>query len=336
MWQQDSVHVSLRARARTGMRRSLHRIGALDLWRRRKARSRLTVVMLHRIVSDRASATPENDPHHSLCESLFEASLAALSRQYTVISLPHLLAWIDGAEELPDRPLLLTFDDGWADTSDLALPALRRAGLPAAVFVATDAVADHHPVWWQEACRLDGSAPEGSLDRVRALAQDRSAREALLARRLTERPMPVRQMLRPEDLASLWRSQMAIGSHSAGHLPLTDLTDEEIADDLGRSRRALAQWLGDEPQAKKTALRCLAFPHGRWDDRVLSHARAAGFDVFFGSEPCLNSLAGLPALPFGRISLTTAVVAGRDGRFAPDRLASWLLARSTLSTPRRP
>ena len=134
-------------------------------------------------------------------------------------------------------------------------------------------------------------------------------------------------MLRPDELAALRRSNVAIGAHAAAHLPLTRLTEEEVAEDLARARRALSAWLGDDAEAQATALRCLAFPHGRWDGRVLALARKAGFDVLFGSEPCLNSLAWPPALPFGRIPLAAAAVAGPDGRLAPDRLATWLLAR---------
>jgi peptidoglycan/xylan/chitin deacetylase (PgdA/CDA1 family) len=36
---------------------------------------------------------------------------------------------------LPARPLLITFDDGWADNEEFALRALRERNLPAVVFV---------------------------------------------------------------------------------------------------------------------------------------------------------------------------------------------------------
>jgi peptidoglycan/xylan/chitin deacetylase (PgdA/CDA1 family) len=317
-----------RTQSRAWLRKGLHRIGGLGLWRSFRVSDKLTVLVLHRIVPESQSDVEEANPHDSLTLGLFESSLAILSRHYSVIGLAELLAWIDGGPALPVRPLLITFDDGWADTARHALPALRCAGLPAVLFVATDAVADDGPVWWQDAALREG-APEsgGLLDRLCALSPDVPVREALLARSAAPARPQCRQMLRPEELGPLPRSGMAIGAHSAAHLPLTRLSDPEIADDLARSRRALSGWLSEADA--RAALRCLAFPHGRWDGRVLALARSAGFDVFFSSDPCLNSLIRGPFSLFGRIPLNTAAIAGPDGRLAPDRLATWLLARPT-------
>ncbi len=38
---------------------------------------------------------------------------------------------------LPERPVLITFDDGWADTLTAALPQLQQRGMPATLYVAT-------------------------------------------------------------------------------------------------------------------------------------------------------------------------------------------------------
>jgi peptidoglycan/xylan/chitin deacetylase (PgdA/CDA1 family) len=38
---------------------------------------------------------------------------------------------------LPERPMVVTFDDGFADTAEVAGPALARRGLPATVYVTT-------------------------------------------------------------------------------------------------------------------------------------------------------------------------------------------------------
>jgi peptidoglycan/xylan/chitin deacetylase (PgdA/CDA1 family) len=45
---------------------------------------------------------------------------------------------------LPARPVLVTFDDGFADVADVALPTLRRYGLPATAFVITSRVGTGH------------------------------------------------------------------------------------------------------------------------------------------------------------------------------------------------
>jgi GT2 family glycosyltransferase/peptidoglycan/xylan/chitin deacetylase (PgdA/CDA1 family) len=56
-------------------------------------------------------------------------------RGYTAITPAQWLAWHAGGEPLPRKPVLLTFDDAYADISKHALPVLERYGFRSAVFV---------------------------------------------------------------------------------------------------------------------------------------------------------------------------------------------------------
>jgi peptidoglycan/xylan/chitin deacetylase (PgdA/CDA1 family) len=47
-----------------------------------------------------------------------------------------------GRAALPDRPVLITVDDGFADFAELALPALAERNLPCTLYVTTGALAD--------------------------------------------------------------------------------------------------------------------------------------------------------------------------------------------------
>lgn len=47
------------------------------------------------------------------------------------------LAWVEEGKQLPDRPVLLTFDDAYADLAEHGLPVLREYGFGAAVYVVT-------------------------------------------------------------------------------------------------------------------------------------------------------------------------------------------------------
>lgn len=58
-----------------------------------------------------------------------------LARGFVAVSVADAIAAAQQARALPAQPLLITFDDGYVDTFELARPVLQRLGLRAAVFV---------------------------------------------------------------------------------------------------------------------------------------------------------------------------------------------------------
>src|SRR5439155_16298820 len=54
---------------------------------------------------------------------------------YTTLSMDEFLAIRRGQAPLPERPVVLTFDDGYLSNHALAWPILRREGLTATIFV---------------------------------------------------------------------------------------------------------------------------------------------------------------------------------------------------------
>ncbi len=83
----------------------------------------------------------------SLEESVFDKQLAALARGgYRSITCAQLCDHLERGARLPERPVLLTFDDGYLDNFTIAGPVLRRHGFSATVFVASDYVDDSSSV----------------------------------------------------------------------------------------------------------------------------------------------------------------------------------------------
>ena len=66
------------------------------------------------------------------------------------------------------RACAITFDDGWRDNLEHALPALEQRGLPATIFVVTERVGSQGAFWPDEVCRRMAPLP---LDRQRELAR---------------------------------------------------------------------------------------------------------------------------------------------------------------------
>ncbi|MGD3107453.1 polysaccharide deacetylase family protein [Streptomyces sp. YGL11-2] len=100
----------------------------------------------------------------SVTPEAFADQMAVLAaRGFTPLTTGALAAaWRDGGP-LPSRPVLITFDDGYAGVHRHALPVLARHGYPATLFAATG---------WLRGRHATGSAPDTMLgwDEIRELA----------------------------------------------------------------------------------------------------------------------------------------------------------------------
>jgi peptidoglycan/xylan/chitin deacetylase (PgdA/CDA1 family) len=323
-----------------------HRLGALAAYHRVRNRRTLTVLMFHRILPAAERDLSGADPLYTVTPHLFEEILAFARRHYSLVGLDDVVAARARRAALPPRALLITFDDGWRDNRDLALPILDRGRVPAVVFVASDAIDDTGVCWWQEVvlwslrsgrksydelCReAGGAAPEhgGEAGRELRLIErygtlDSARRGELLAplARELEGLQQRHHMLDAASLRELAAGGVGIGVHGAAHLPLTGMDDP--SGDLQKAKRRIAAAAG------LTDVRTLSFPNGRYDARVVGAARQLGFDLQFTSDAVINACpAGwLETDLVGRIPVFPHEVARPDGQLSQARLARWLFLR---------
>jgi len=72
----------------------------------------------------------------AISEEAFAAQLDYLQAHgYTTLSLDHAIDHIQGKREVPPSSVLLTFDDGYVDNVEVALPLLQAHGMHATLFV---------------------------------------------------------------------------------------------------------------------------------------------------------------------------------------------------------
>jgi peptidoglycan/xylan/chitin deacetylase (PgdA/CDA1 family) len=82
----------------------------------------------------------------SVTPGQFAAHLDAMQQAgYTPISLYSLLAHLTEGAPLPEKPVILTFDDGYRDNYENAFPLLKARGMTATFFVVTDFVDSQLP-----------------------------------------------------------------------------------------------------------------------------------------------------------------------------------------------
>jgi peptidoglycan/xylan/chitin deacetylase (PgdA/CDA1 family) len=74
-------------------------------------------------------------------EEDFEEQMRFLGNHgYHVISLDQLFGFLSFKEQIPKKSVVITIDDGWRSTYDVAYPILKRFGYPATLFVYTNLI----------------------------------------------------------------------------------------------------------------------------------------------------------------------------------------------------
>ena len=104
------------------------------------AKNRLTVVMYHYVRDLKNSRFPLIK---GLDVGLFKEQLDYLEKYYHVVSMEDVMAFVYDGIDLPDKPVLLTFDDGYADHFTNVFPILYNRGIQGSFFAPVKAITEH-------------------------------------------------------------------------------------------------------------------------------------------------------------------------------------------------
>jgi len=330
------------------IKRALYASGALGLLHRIRNRDALTVAMYHRVIAPSDPRWETCDPDYTMSDELFAKTLRFFKRHYRIVSLEDVAAARRGERALPPCALLVTFDDGWSDNADYALPVLEREGVPAVIFTVADAIGRDAAFWQEQLIAAWRAQRLGEAD-VATIAADAGAdvpdlagiarlrrviaaleglataeRERILSPHRERLAEGRRLMVTPADLARLRAGGVAIGLHGKTHTPMTRADDVDA--ELDAARRIVAGHLGVPPSELDT----LSFPHGRWTPEIVSRARALGYALMFTSVPSLNRAQSGCADLLARVGVETELAQDARGRFRPDRLALRLFRRPAV------
>src|SRR5581483_10083886 len=131
----------------------------------RRASRRTAAILTYHSIAD-----VERDPFAiTVAPADFEGHVRALARHFNVLTLGQLAEGLDRGE-LPERAVGVTFDDGYANNLDTALPILAAHGVPATLFVATGYIGTDREFWWDEVARLSWTERGGDAPPVLELA----------------------------------------------------------------------------------------------------------------------------------------------------------------------
>jgi peptidoglycan/xylan/chitin deacetylase (PgdA/CDA1 family) len=229
----------------------------------------------------------------------FETLVRLLSASFAVMTLGEATARL-ASGALPTGALCITFDDGYADNAEIALPILRRHGLKGTFFIATgfldggrmfnDSVIECVRLARDEQVDLSdfGLGPRQlkTAGQRRAVVDElllqvkylgfaqRDDFVARLARYIGSTKLPRDLMMRSEQVVQLHREGMEIGGHTVRHPILCSIADDEAEREIAQGRARL-QSLVDAP------VDVFAYPNGRpmhdYDARHVAMVRRLGF-----------------------------------------------------------
>jgi peptidoglycan/xylan/chitin deacetylase (PgdA/CDA1 family) len=302
----------------------------------------LLVLTYHRIARPGLPANRFYDPVVSATPEEFEAQVAFLASRYQIISLQDLDSLDGGRGGRARKPhVLITFDDGYRDNYEVALPVLSRYDAPATFFVPTRNIENPSVPWWDEVAYLlkHTSVPCLSIDRYPGdpapfvvnlgekptehsrgmaitstiasfLAGDIDEESSFLARLEQQAQVTVNHQLLGRELFMGWdelgclvRAGMSIGSHGHSHRALARLVTSVQRQEIADSKQVLEAKLS-------RAVTAIAYPYG-WEGtfsaETLELAGQAGYRWGFSSLEGINRCADLEGAPLCLRRLTLGI-----------------------------
>ena len=178
--------------------------------------------------------------------------------------------------DLDRATAFLTFDDGFRDNFETALPLLHEYGFGAFVFVLPPLVDSGGALGWVEV----------AADRRRYPATMRSVTWAMLEQ--------------------MKEGGFEVGSHTLTHPHLPELDDDALRDELWESRARIKERLG--------ACDTLAYPFGEWSDRVAAAAADCGYRYAFSLPTRTGQRRGRRRTRFPASTSTTATASAASRR----------------------
>lgn len=170
--------------------------------------TRVPVLMYHRV----SEAINNWEARYAISPENFSAHMRALANKgYQAVSIDMLAGWLEGGPALPENACLITFDDGFRDVREHALPVLEQLGWPFTVFLVSDLIGGRDE--WTRSFNPAGVTYP---------------------------------LLDANEILDMQGRGASFHSHTRSHASLPGLDDAKLADQLAGSRQALAEQLGHE------------------------------------------------------------------------------------------
>ena len=277
------------------------------------------IVMYHRILEDNPREL--HDPGLFVRAYMFELHIQELLEFFE----PTPLQSVNVGKLRIGRSFAITFDDGWIDNYEIALPILKKYHVPATVFVSPALIGTESCFWFESLYNLANVAMandiEGTfieyfhdlvpswsppslspkhLSTLTTALKDFSGNrlDALVARaysRLGIRPSSIRTIMDWNQLSEMGAHGITFGSHGLNHHILHSLTSDLKRKEIFKSLEILQN-------RGIPTIPLFSYPNGYWEAESIAMVCEAGYERALTTHLGYNTSQTHPFL-LNRISL---------------------------------
>lgn len=237
--------------------------------------AKLSILNYHRVHLSTDLINPDE-----VDASQFDWQMELVSNNFNVFTMSEAVELLS-ENQLPERSLAITFDDGYADNVDVALPILEKHALKATFFIATGYL-DGGRMWNDIVIESIRNYSSNSLDlSEKDLGQypleswsQRHLASLEIIKRIKHLPQSDRQnlvdwiaslshadecaelMMRSDQVVTLHRHGMEIGAHTITHPILAAIPDDQARHEIEQGKKVLEELIGDP-------IKIFAYPNGK-------------------------------------------------------------------------
>ena len=260
----------------------------------------LSLLAYHRVYPMKYPDFPFYEDMISATPDEFNKQMAFVSKNFNVINFKILDQIISSGNKLPSNSLIVTFDDGYADNFEMALPVMNKYGITATIFVTINNVESQKTYWFEKIVyqmkkmtprELSLNSRKFKVDKYNRMEMAKSIIAFLMEVPEPDRIVCIKELdmqtgidvsssdleyakpLTWEMIKNLDKAGIEIGSHTLTHPILSKMSDEDIINELSESKRILEDKIGKEVIS-------ISYPVGNkncYDHRVLKFSECCGY-----------------------------------------------------------
>jgi peptidoglycan/xylan/chitin deacetylase (PgdA/CDA1 family) len=208
---------------------------------------------------------------------LFESQIKYLKEGgYTALNTNDFLEILNGTRLPPEKPVVITFDDGWLDNWLFAFPILKKYGMKAVIFVVTSQIHEKGKRRRSDEGQINGLPLHKECQQM---VESGSAQEVMLSW---------------EEVGEMENTGLVdIQSHTHTHRRLDKLYPDQkermtvLNEELKMSKAVIEKKL-------KKQCHALCWPWGKYNDEYIEAAMSSGYRILFTTEKGTNTPATGP------------------------------------------